>query len=163
VTHRGTLFLSGTVLAQCQKVYELTDRYGLAHPMLSVLLSGAVAGGYDVVACPDPMAPSRLAHLLIPQLSLAFVTAQPARPFPGAVFRRLRLDAMADQALLRRSRPRLRFSQKVSAALVEEAVDSLAQAKAMHDQLEALYNPYVDFDRGAHTAQAIADEILLSY
>ena len=31
------------------------------------------------------------------------------------------------------------------AALTEEAVDALARAKGMHDELEALYNPHVDF------------------
>lgn len=160
VTHKGPMCLFGTAAAQCQRVYELTDRYGLAHEMLSPLLSGAVSGGYDVVACPDPMAPERLAHLLIPELSLAFLSCAPGTPFPLEACRRVRLDTMADGDLLRRSRPRLRFSQKVSAALVEEAVDSLAQAKAMHDELEALYNPYVDFDRVNATAQAIADEIL---
>ena len=48
----------------------------------------------------------------------------------------------------------------MSAALTEEAVDSLAQAKAMHDELEALYNPYVDFDRVGRMADRIAGEIL---
>ncbi len=161
ITHKGPICLYDTAAAQCQRIYELTDRYGLAHTMLSHLLSGAVNAGYDVVACPDPMAPDRLAHVLIPQLSLAFLSSSSGLPCPLDAFRRVRLDSMADQEILRRSRPRLRFSQKVSSALVEEAVDSLAQAKAMHDELEALYNPYVDFDRVNATAQAIADEILL--
>ncbi len=160
VTHKGVLCLYDTVLAQCQRVYELVDRYGFAHELLSHLLAGAVNGGYDVVACPDPMAPDRLVHLLIPQRSLAFVTSVPELPFPGEPYRRVRLDAMADEQLLHRSRPRLRFAQKVSAALVEEAVDSLAQAKAMHDELEGLYNPYVDFDRVGSVAREIAREIL---
>ena len=43
---------------------------------------------------------------------------------------------------MRRSRPRIRFAQKVGEALMEEAVASLAQAKAMHDDLEAIYHPY---------------------
>ena len=67
---------------------------------------------------------------------------------------------MADQDLLRRCRPRLRFALKVSAALVEEAVDSLAQAKAMHDDLEGLYHPYVDFDQGKQMGEEITGEIL---
>ena len=160
VTHLGALTLWDTVLAQCTRVYELSDRYGLAHPLLSRLLAGAVLGGYDAVACPDPMAPERLAHLLVPQAGLAFVTSVPERPFPGKPYRRLRLETMADQELLRRCRPRLRFALKVSAALVGEAVDSLAQAKAMHDGLEELYRPYVDFDRGTQMGEAVAREIL---
>ena len=160
MTHQGPITLYGTVQAQCPKVYELSDRYGLAHGLLSHLLAGALARGYDAVVCPDPMAPERLAHLLVPQAGLAFVTSTPAQPYPGRACRRLRLEAMADQDLLRRCRPRLRFALKVSAALVEEAVDSLAQAKAMHDELEGLYHPYVDFGRGALEGERIAGEVL---
>ena len=48
----------------------------------------------------------------------------------------------------------------MSAALVEEAVSSLAQAKAMHDDLEAIYNPHVDFDLVDEFAAEIWEEIL---
>ena len=106
------------------------------------------------------MAPDRLEHVLLPGLSLAFVTSTPALPYEKRPYRRIRLDAMADAEAVRRNRARLRFSRKVSAALTEEAVDSLAQAKAMHDELEALYNPYVDFDRVGRMADRIAGEIL---
>ena len=57
--------------------------------MLAHLLSGALKAGYDVVACPSPMAPDRLEHLLIPQLSLAFLSSSPAHPYPGKAYRRL--------------------------------------------------------------------------
>lgn len=160
VTHSGPMALFETVQAQCSKIYELSDSYGLGHGLLAYLLTGATAAGWDVVACPSPMAPERLEHLLIPELGLAFVTSTPALPYPGHPYRRLRLDAMADPALVRRSRPRLRFARKVSAALVEEAVSSLAQAKAMHDELEALYNPHVDFQLVHQTADAIAGQLL---
>ena len=160
VTHMGQLCLFDTALAQCGRIYELSDSYGLAHELLIHLLAGAVSGGYDVVACPDPMAPDRLAHLLIPQLGLAFLTSSPALPFPGTPYRRLRLDAAADREILRHNRPRLRFARKVSAALLEEAVASLEQAKAMHDDLEALYNPHVDFELVDQMAQSVGDEIL---
>ena len=151
VTWKGVLCQFETVDALCKRVYELADTYGLAHSMLTHLAAGALAAGHDVIVCPSPLFPDRMEHLLIPSLSLAFVSASP--------YRRIRLDAMADAELLRRNKARLKFSRKVSAALVEEAVDSLAQAKAMHDELEGLYNPHVDFDRVYQTAQAITDEL----
>ena len=114
-----------------------------------------------MVACPDPMAPDRLSHLLVPEVGLAFLSASPACPFPGRPSRRLRLDAMVDRELLRRCRARLRFARKVSSALTGEAVESLAQAKAMHDDLEALYHPYVNFELVDETALAIAAELSL--
>ena len=160
VTHMGPLCLFHTAQIQCGRIYELWDSYGLAHELLVHLLAGAVRAGRQVVACPDPMAPDRLAHLLIPELSLAFLTSNAALPFPAQPYRRIRLDAAADGELLRRSRPRLRFGRKVSAALVEEGVASLAQAKAMHDDLEALYNPHVDFDLVEEMAGELGEEIL---
>lgn len=39
-------------------------------------------------------------------------------------------------------------------------MESLAQAKAIHDDLEALYNPHVDFDGVYRTADEIAAELL---
>lgn len=158
VTHKGVLCLYDTALAQCGRIYALSDGCGLAHEMLIHLLAGAAASGYDVVACPDPMAPDRLAHLLIPQLDLAFLSVPGGQG--GKAYRHIRLDTAADSEVLRRSRPRLRFAKKVSAALVEEAVDSLAQAKAMHDDLEAIYNPHVDFSLVDEMAQDIWEEIL---
>ena len=160
VSHKGLITLFQTACAQCTRIYELSDSYGLAHLLLTHLLAGGVMGGYDVVACPDPMAPDRLSHLLVPEVGLAFLSASPACPFPGRPSRRLRLDTMVDRELLRRCRARLRFARKVSSALTGEAVESLAQAKAMHDGLEALYNPYVDFDRGQEMADRIAEELL---
>ena len=160
VTHRGSLCLYGTAAAQCKRIYALSDTCSLAHELLIHLLAGAVSSGYDVVACPDPMAPDRLAHLLLPQLELAFLTVSGELPQELTPYRRIRLDTAAEGDILRRSRPRLRFAKKVSAALAEEAVASLAQAKAMHDDLEAIYNPHVDFDLVDKTARSIRDEIL---
>ena len=160
VTHKGPLVEFGTVERLCRRVYELSDTYGLSHLMLTHLLSGAAAAGHDVIACPSPMAPDRLEHVLVPGLSLAFVTSSPALPYEKPPYRRIRMDAMADPEAVRRNKARLRFSRKVSAALVEEAVDSLAQAKAMHDNLEAIYNPYVDFDRVHALAGWAAGELL---
>ncbi len=160
VTHQGVLCLYNTALAQCETVYELADSCGLAHEMLTHLLAGAVEAGFDVVACPDPMAPNRLAHLLIPQQKLAFLSSISSQPLPSQPYRRIRLDTAASQEAMGHSRPRLRFARKVSAALVEEAVDSLEQAKTMHDELEALYNPHVRFDMVEQMAQAISQEIL---
>ena len=49
---------------------------------------------------------------------------------------------------------------RIAAALEEEAVSSLAQAKAMHDDLEAVYNPHVDFDRVHQRGEEIVEAFL---
>lgn len=160
ITHAGTVCFFETADAQCKRVYELSDSYGLAHLMLSSLLTSAVEAGYDVVACPSPTAPDRLEHLLIPDLSLAFVTSSAAMPYGRRPARHIRLDAMADGELLRRCKPKLRFSKKISAALTEEVVTSLKQAKTAYDALEELYKPHMDFDGVRETAEELSEKLL---
>lgn len=160
VSHLGHIRYYGTAEVLCKRIYILEDSYGLAHLLLTHLSAGIKAAGYNVVVCPSPMAPDRLQHLIVPELSLAFLSSTPDLPYDKRPYRRIRIDAMVDPELLRRNKARLRFSKKVSAALVEEAVDSLAQAKAMHDDLERLYNPHVDFERVYRTAEKLAAEIL---
>ena len=156
-THRGMEFLYETALVQCPKIYNLQDSSGLAHEMLTVLLTGALERGYGCVPCPDPMAPDRLAHLLVPEAGVAFLSS--AEPLPRKPHRRLRLDAMADPELLHRNSTRLKFSRRVSEALFEEAAAALAAAKAGHDDLEALYHPHVDFARVEAYGQRVCREI----
>lgn len=156
VTCQGRVCLWETVQELCRKIYVLEDSYGLSHRLLAPLLEGALPLGQDVVICPHPMDPEHIEHLLFPGLGLAFVTSSPELPFPGKAHRKIRLDAMADPELLRRYRPRLRFGKKVAAALMAEAVSSLVEAKAMHDKLEVLYNPHVDFSLG----ETLADQLI---
>ena len=149
-----------TVDALCRKVYELSDTYGLGAGMLTTLAAGAMAAGYDVILCPSPLFPDRAEHLLIPELSLAFVTSTPTLTYPGRPYRRIRLDAMVEGEVMRQFKSRLKFARKVHAVLLAEAVDALAQAKAEHDVLEGLYNPHVDFDGVYQEAQAITEALL---
>lgn len=160
VTHKGPIHLWNSVSAQASRVYELADSHDLAHHLLSPILSAALASGYSAVACPDPMAPDHLAHLILPELSLAFVTSTADAPWPHRPYRRLRLDTMAEENLHQISRPRLRFTRKVADALTDDGVANLALAKETHDRLEALYNPHVDFDGVAAVADRLAEQIL---
>jgi len=145
VSCAGRLSLWGTVEAQCKRVCALEDSFGLSQVMLEPILAAATARDFHVVACPDPVTPERIQHLLLPELDLAFVTSTPEQPYPGRTYRRLHLDTMAKETY-HKFRSRVRFARKVSNALQEEAIAALEQAKARHDGLEALYNPYVDFD-----------------
>ena len=72
--------------------------------------------------------------------------------------RRVRLDALAAPE----HRARQRFRARMASLLREEVVAALRDAKAGHDALEAVYNPYVDFD-GVRTLAALETGRLLSW
>ena len=93
----------------------------------------------------DPLEPQRVRHLLLPDCSLAFVTDGEGN-LPFAPTRTIRLDAMAAGEGLRQARGRLRLLGKLEGELLEEAVQHIAAAHALHDRMEELYRPHVDFD-----------------
>ena len=159
VSCQGRSCLFETADALCRKVYELWDTYGLGSGMLTVLAAGAMSAGYDVILCPSPLFPDRAEHLFIPALSLGFVTSTPELPYQGRPYRRVRVDAMVEKELMGQYKSRLKFSRKIQSALLTEAVDALAQAKAEHDRLEALYNPHVDFEGVRRQGEEIIREL----
>lgn len=146
LTCQGKVCRFDSVDALCPRVYELCDSYGLAAPVLRRLRDAALEAGEDVLACRDPLRPAEIAHLLIPARGLAFVTTGEGVRYEGKPYRRLRVDAMAEEKLTRAEKAHLRFIRRVRRALEEEAVASLKRAKRGHDALEALYHPCVDFD-----------------
>lgn len=158
ITHKGYIWRFDSVDTLCPKVYELVDSWELAGEFLDRLHREAARRGWDTIVCPSPEEPSRMEHLLIPGLGLAFVTSRPGMDYGKKPFRRVRLDAMTDPE----GRARLRFQSRMTALLREEAVLALKDAKSSHDKLEAVYNPYVDFD-GVRTLAALEAGRLLSW
>ena len=57
-------------------------------------------------------------------------------------YRRVRLDALSRSV----DRAQLRFRGRMAGVLRDEGILALQEAKASHDQLEQVYNPYVDFE-----------------
>ena len=135
-----------TAGALCPKIYQIQDSYGLAWPMLERIYAAARARGFRAVVCPSPEHPDRIEHLLLPELGLAFVTSREGMVYDGPAYRRVRVDAMIPAAYCKRFRSRLRFTRRMVQVLREEGMAALGEAKAAHDQLEAVYHPHVDFD-----------------
>ena len=159
LTCQGPVWRFDTVQALCPRIYQLQDTYGLAAPMLQRIHAAASARGFRAIVCPDPEHVDRIQHLLLPELGLGFVTSRDGMEYAGPAYRRVRLDAMVDSSHYKRFKARLRFSNRVSHALREEGLDALKEAKAAHDQLEAVYHPHVDFDGVQQMAKAELERI----
>ena len=153
LTCQGPVWRFDSVQSMCPKIYQLQDAYGLAAPMLQRLHAAAAARGFRTVVCPNPEHPDLIQHLLVPELGLAFVTSRGDMAYTGPAYRRVRLDAMISPAHYKRLKARLRFSARVTAALREEGLEALREAKAAHDGLEAIYHPHVDFAGVSHLVQ----------
>ena len=159
VTWQGYVWRFDSVDALCSRVYEFADSAELAGELFAQIRARATERGWDTIACCAPEEPERIEHLLIPGLGLGFITSRPGMEYGRRPYRRVRLDAMAEQ---REGRARLRFQTRMAALLREEGIAALREAKASHDALEAVYNPYVDID-GVRTLAALEAGRLLSW
>lgn len=159
ITCEGLLCFYETAQNQCKKIYELQDSCGIADQMLRELKEGILAAGYDIIAFPSPEDATRLEHLIVPELSLGFVTTMPNRALEKRPYRRIRMESMADKEILKRNRAKLRFAYRISAELMEDGIQELKQAKAFHDEMEAIYHPFVNFAGVNKMTKALIEEI----
>lgn len=133
-------------------VYQLDDGYGLAAAALDYASAQGSARGLSLIRCPSPLDPTETEALLLPEDGVALLRGDWG--IPNA--RHIRLDALVPSAEQKTYRPELRRARRLEREAQDAAVDALRQAKALHDELEAVYRPYMDFDAlSAFTEQEI--------
>ena len=119
----------------CGCTVGLADPCGLSAPLLERLRRHYRHAGYDCVAALSPLSADRLTGLIVPELDTAFLAAPEPADCGVLVDLGRYFKCAAAEALLAQAK-----------AHTAEAVRLLAQAKAAHDELEALYRPYVSFE-----------------
>ncbi len=145
LTCRGRILLSDTLSELAPKLFLLDNRLGLGFEFTAELARQAEARGLDTVICPHWLDPSRCEAVLFPSLGLGWAVIDPLAKYPEQ-HRCLHLDRMAGSDALNSVRAQLREDEKLEERLLTRAGQCLAGAKALHDQLEAVYRPFVDFE-----------------
>ena len=153
ISCKGRIRLGETVTALCPTVYCLDNALGLAPTALEAAEKVAAEKGLDRIVCPDPLDPARLEALLLPGSGLALLAGDWVLP----ASRHVRLDVMAADSISAEARAERRRGLRASDAALGEALAKLETAKALHDELEAVYRPHVDFAAlTAFTEEAVA-------
>jgi len=160
LTCQGFVCLDSTVSALCPRVYALDNEFGLADPYIRAVADAAAKRGIPGILCPDPIDPSRFEALLLPEMDLGFAAVSGHGGYGGECARHIRLDAIPVREKLRLMRTEIRACSKLRAQLLGESVAALSKAKALHDELEDIYNPFVDFDSVYALAQLHIDSLL---
>ena len=141
----GAVAFPETASELCEHFYVLDDRLLLGSLALQKLADAALDAGHDVLLCPDPLTPELPEAVLIPSLSLGYISSNSQlAQIDGA--RRVRFDSLVDAERFRALKPELRQSEKLVAELTDSAMAALAKSKETHDLIEEIYNPHVDFD-----------------
>lgn len=151
-----------TAMSICSSIYVLDNNYGLARLILEPVCEAALERGYDVIVCPSPFEPNIIEHIIIPELSLGFVSNVKEYPFESGQYKHIRLDSLIDKEYLRKKRGLYRSKIGLRNALMDNAFDHFRLAKETHDDIEDIYNPSVDFGGVYALAEAHAKSLLSS-
>jgi len=151
ITPNGFEHYLDTLLKGYQKVYLIQAPVGVSSErMLNLFMEGAVYRGFQVEGYYCPMKPAtKLEHLLIPELSLAFITSNQYhtidKPALSAEIIPIELENIIRYDSIKYQENILTDSKIKMEELLEKGIVCLSQAKKEHDDLEKYYVPNMDF------------------
>ncbi len=148
ITPEGIIAYPETILNSCEKLIIISDKHrACSNIILNEMRNFCLINGYEIITLKNPLLPSLITdHIIIPELSLAFVTEDNNTVFDTDI-RRIHARRFTSNKLLHNSAARLKLNRKVSRSLLNAAVDTLKQAKAVHDKLEGFYINAMDFEK----------------
>lgn len=158
-TFEGIISRFDTVKALCTRVCIIDNEYGFSPLMLRALLDSAIKNGYNAVSCLSPLFKETPEHLIIPELSLAFISVSPETPYVFESYKHVRLDALADRDVYKELKPTLRKDEQVRDMLLDKARQNLFFLKCSADKLDELFAPHTDLAGASYLAEKYAEKI----
>ena len=113
-----------------------------------------------MVLCPCVTNPKKKTdHIIIPERRLCFTTENAAHRITAEKEKTASSKRFTNATEIKKHAARLNFNKRAAAELLDEAVNSLANAKAVHDDLEKYYVSAMDFDFVHQKADRLISEI----
>lgn len=142
LTPKGLYFCRKTAANLCPKVYILKDNYYQAPKVLSLICKEALELGHRCIACYSPLLSEEApVHLLLPDAGVAFISENRELSYTEPCFCRIDLDSTLPPSMRRE----LDVYTGLQTTLATRAVSHLREAKRLHDRMEQLCKPFVDF------------------
>ncbi len=153
---RRALSMSGTVTLHSYEaevaaaggtIIHLEDYYGVGATLLTALLEASLARGISPIVSYDPLRPDQVDGLLYPAADLCILRGDVDLPDDGmATLRHVSLKRLVDPVALRGVRGEMRRLLGQREALLQNALDHLAEASTHHFALESIYQNAMNFD-----------------
>ena len=160
ITPKGVISFSESVDDYKAKII-LKDEYFVVAPMIiDIIRANALAKGYEIITLKNPFAPKMITdHILIPELSLAILTENGNIEFKTEE-RRIHARRFLDVAAVNRVRKKRRFNKRAFDELITTASGILAQAKAVHDELEGYYISAMNYSKNERKLEELWADII---
>ena len=138
----------------------ISDPYGnVSNIFMKTIRDYALNSGFDIITVRNAFLPEKLIdHILIPSLSLAFITENSVFSLESNE-RRIHARRFMDIKALNGMRQRLNLRKKIARELIGAACETLSLAKLTHDKLEKYYIDAMDFEAVSLYAAALSKEL----
>lgn len=163
ITPLGVVGYSDTALSLCENRVIISDKHGTVSTIImEVVRDWALSSGYEIITLKNPFLPSLLCdHIIIPELSLGFLTENPYIRF-DCDDRRIHARRFLNTVGMPAAKQQTRFCDRTARELVMCACRMLAQAKGVHDQLEKFYVDAMDFGAVSLFAEEMSERIFIN-
>ena len=160
ISPKGLISFPGTIESSCEKLIIIKDKYhACSNIIMEEIRKAALENGHEIITLKNPFLPSLITdHIIIPKLSLAFVTENDFIKFASET-RRIHARRFELTKQLHQSKERLKFNKKASNYLLDCAYSTLSEAKAVHDILESHYINAMNFDKLKEFAEKFCKKI----
>ena len=154
ITPDGTVSYVKTLLHNLEKVYLINVPEGYSNSsFMSILMEGAVYRGFDVECFYCPMEPqSKVEHIIVPELSLAFVTTNKWHDLeaweltsPDIIM--IDICDYRNAVYVEKNRSTAQRLSKIYSFLIGEGIKALKNAKEKHDIIENQYVSNMNFKK----------------
>lgn len=162
ITPLGIVNYIDTLFDGAYRTYLIMSNRGAGvNSILSKIALEARERGFDIEQFYCPMEPeTRMEHLIIPELKLAFLSENKYLSFECRPDVIVDMTQYADPAFLGANGGALEFDLKQFDVILGEAINTLRCAKEAHDEMEKFYIPNMDFEREHRKREEILERIL---
>ncbi|BCV25571.1 PRK06851 family protein [Gelria sp. Kuro-4] len=162
ITPDGMVDYLDTIIGPCEKKYVIAGKPGTGKSVLLEKVARAVLErGYYVEMYHCPLNPSKVEHVVIPQLSVALTKSiEPHLYSAGPEDVIVNLDECLDPAVETKYEALVAENEEMFFSLFNRAIAFIGEAKAIHDKMETYYAPYMDFKAVAKLRQRTLERVL---
>lgn len=145
ITPQGIITNRDTVYTLASKIYILEDSYGIGDSFFDTIISNALQMGHTAYVFYNPLCPSKVEHVLLPDGNVGFVTSNKIHEFEAQHAYKIHIKRFLNNEY--KIKERCRNGGRLMESCLKEALCELKTEKAYHDDLEEFYIEAMDFKK----------------
>ncbi|PRR78189.1 hypothetical protein CLLI_18580 [Clostridium liquoris] len=145
-TPNGIVSYIDTLYEGFQHIYTLKGEPGTGKTsLLTFLKDEALRRGYSIEIFHDPLIPSRIEHLIIPDLNTAILTSNEINN-SESIGKEINMDCLLNTRYINSVQDEIEENKDNFYKLLNIGLKNLSKCKKLHDKLEKYYVDNIDFN-----------------